>query len=148
MPREIITTDRIAPSVGPFSAAVRAGDLLFLSGQVALDPGTGTLVGRVALEGRSVQIPDAWTDPQYEAKEDARVGAIHTLLGVPLLRDGAPIGVIGLGRQKIEPFTDRQIELVSTFADQASVSGDTVTFEHCIDSYRHLQGGEAAVPSA
>jgi 2-iminobutanoate/2-iminopropanoate deaminase len=44
MPREIITTDRIAPSVGPFSAAVRAGDLLFLSGQVALDPATGKLV--------------------------------------------------------------------------------------------------------
>ena len=44
MPREIVTTDRIAPSVGPFSAAVRAGDLLFLSGQVALDPATGKLV--------------------------------------------------------------------------------------------------------
>jgi 2-iminobutanoate/2-iminopropanoate deaminase len=44
MRREIITTDRIAPSVGPFSAAVRAGDLLFLSGQVALDPATGKLV--------------------------------------------------------------------------------------------------------
>jgi GAF domain-containing protein/nitrogen-specific signal transduction histidine kinase len=90
--------------------------------EVTIRPGTGTLVGRVALEGRPVQIADAWTDPQYEVKGDARVGDIHTLLGVPLLRDGSTIGVIGLGRQRIEPFTSRQIELVSTFADQAVIA--------------------------
>jgi GAF domain-containing protein len=90
--------------------------------EVGIRPGTGTLVGRVAAEGRPVHILDAWTDPLYQAKDDARVGGIHTLLGVPLLRDGAPIGVIGLGRRRIEPFTDRQIELVSTFADQAVIA--------------------------
>jgi GAF domain-containing protein/anti-sigma regulatory factor (Ser/Thr protein kinase) len=90
--------------------------------EVRIHPGSGTLVGRVALHGRPVQILDAWTDPLYEAKEDARVGAIHTLLGIPLLRDGLTVGVIGVARQKIEPFTDRQIELVSTFAAQAVIA--------------------------
>jgi two-component system NtrC family sensor kinase len=90
--------------------------------QVRIRPGSGTLVGRVALEGHAMQILDAWTDPLYEAKEDARVGAIHTLLGVPLFRDGTIVGVIGIGRQKIEPFSQRQIELVSTFADQAVIA--------------------------
>jgi GAF domain-containing protein len=90
--------------------------------EAKIRPGNGTLVGRVALQGRPIQILDAWTDTLYEAKEDARVGAIHTLLGVPLLRDGSTIGVIGLGRQKIEPFTKRQIELVNTFAAQAVIA--------------------------
>jgi signal transduction histidine kinase len=90
--------------------------------KVSIRPGTGTLVGRAVLEGRPVQIPDALTDPLYEVKDDARVGAIRTLLGVPLLRDGSPIGVLGLGRQRIDLFTDRQVELVSTFADQAVIA--------------------------
>ena len=78
--------------------------------EIAIRPGTGTLVGRVALEGRPVHILDAWTDPLYQAKQDARVGGVHTLLGVPLLRAGSPIGVIGLGRQRVRTIyrtTDR-----------------------------------------
>ena len=90
--------------------------------QVAIRPGTGTLVGRVALERRVVQILDAWTDPLYEAGDDARAGGVHTMVGVPLLLDGAPIGVIGLARRRIEPYTQRQIDLVSTFADQAVIA--------------------------
>jgi GAF domain-containing protein len=85
-------------------------------------PGTGTLVGRVALGGRTLQIIDAWTDPLYEAKDDARAGGVHTMLGVPLLRDGVPIGVIGLARRRIEPYTERQIALVSTFAEQGVIA--------------------------
>jgi len=90
--------------------------------EVVIHPGPGTLVGRVARDGRTVQILDAWTDPLYEAKDDARVGGIRTLLGVPLLRDGVVIGVIGLARRRIEPYTDAQIQLVSTFADQAVIA--------------------------
>jgi hypothetical protein len=57
---------------------------------VRIRPSTGTLVGRVALNRDTVQILDAWTDPLYEVKEDARVGGVHTMLGVPLLREGLP----------------------------------------------------------
>ena len=89
---------------------------------VIILPSTGTVVGRAALEGRTVQILDAWTDPLYEAKDDARVGGVHTMIGVPLLREGAPIGVIGLARRRVEAFSEREIQLVTTFADQAVIA--------------------------
>jgi signal transduction histidine kinase len=85
-------------------------------------PGAGTLVGRAALEKRTIHILDCWNDPLYEAKEDARLGGLHTMLGVPLLRDGAAIGVIGLARQRVEAYTDKEIDLVRTFADQAVIA--------------------------
>jgi GAF domain-containing protein/HAMP domain-containing protein/anti-sigma regulatory factor (Ser/Thr protein kinase) len=89
---------------------------------VRIRPGTGTLVGRAASEKRTVQILDAWTDPLYEVKDDARVGGVHTMIGVPLLREGAPIGVIGLARRRVEAFSEREIQLVTTFADQAVIA--------------------------
>jgi GAF domain-containing protein len=93
---------------------------------VRILPGTGTVVGRAALEGATVQILDTWTDPLYEAKDDARVGNVHTMIGVPLLREGAPIGVIGLARRRVEAFSEREIQLVTTFADQAVIAIENV----------------------
>ena len=90
--------------------------------EISIRPGTGTVVGRAVLERRTVHILDAWTDPLYEAKEDARIGGVHTMIGVPLLREGVPIGVIALARQRVEAFTPKQIELVTTFADQAVIA--------------------------
>jgi signal transduction histidine kinase len=97
-------------------------DYALIERNVRIRPGVGTLVGRVALSRDTVQIRDAWADPLYEVKEDARVGGVHTMLGVPLLRDGLPIGVIGLARRKIEPYTEEEIALVRTFADQAVIA--------------------------
>jgi GAF domain-containing protein len=85
-------------------------------------PGTGTLIGRAVLEGHAVQIEDAWEDPLYEVKGDARIGGTHSMLGVPLMREGRPIGAIGLARNRVEPFNDEEVELVTTFADQAVIA--------------------------
>jgi two-component system, NtrC family, sensor kinase len=80
-------------------------------GQVLIEPGRNTLVGRTALEARTVHIPDIRSDPEYtwfEAIE--RSGGVRTLLGVPLMREGIPIGVFNLARVTVRPFTDKQVE--------------------------------------
>ena len=89
-------------------------------------PGRGTLVGRVALENRAVEIVDAWTDPEYAEKEEARVGNVRAMLGVPLMRDGEMIGAFALGRAEPVSFSQRQVDLVSTFADQAVIAIENV----------------------
>jgi signal transduction histidine kinase len=90
--------------------------------QAVIRPGRGSIIGRAALEGRAVQILDAITDPEYEARDDAQINAAHSMLGVPLLREGETIGALGLARNRIEAFTDREVELVTTFADQAAIA--------------------------
>jgi two-component system, NtrC family, sensor kinase len=80
----------------------------------------GTVSGRVFLENKIVHVVDVLADPDYSY--DSQGGQYRTLLGVPLLREGSPIGVITSGRRSMRPFTDKQIELVATFADQAVIA--------------------------
>jgi GAF domain-containing protein len=107
---------RMAASVG-FSAETIA---VVLANPIA--PGRGTVTGRAALTRNVVHIPDARVDPEYTWSAFLRAAETPTMLGVPLLRGGEPIGVIILARQRVEPFTERQIELVQTFADQAVIA--------------------------
>ncbi len=89
---------------------------------VLFEPGSGSVMGRTALEGRPVQVADVLADPQYQLQAAQQKLGYRTCLGVPLLRDGEPIGVIVLMRSTVRPFTDRQIQLAQNFADQAVVA--------------------------
>jgi signal transduction histidine kinase/CRP-like cAMP-binding protein len=85
-------------------------------------PGRDTMVGRTALEGRPVHIPDVLADPEYRWTRAQRAVGYRSVLGVPLLSEGRPIGVIAIHRTEVQPFTRKEIEVLASFADQAVVA--------------------------
>ena len=97
-------------------------------------PERGTATGRALLEGKVVHIPDVRADPDYTFAPAQKPGGFRTALTVPMLRDGTTIGVLGLTRREVRPFTDKQIELVSTFADQAAIAIENVRLFESVEA--------------
>src|SRR6185437_14827087 len=115
---------RAAGNASYYAAATYRHAPEFIESQkgILFAPGRSGVVGRVLLERKSVQIADVFDDPEYAYREFARSGGYRAILGVPLLREGSPIGLFVLHRAAVRPFTDKQIKLVETFADQAVIA--------------------------
>jgi signal transduction histidine kinase/DNA-binding response OmpR family regulator len=105
---------------------------------IAID--RSSVTGRAALEGRIIQVADVLADPEYANLETQRVGGYRTVLGVPLLREGAAVGAVLLTRSEVQPFTQQQIDLITTFADQAVIAIANVSlFDEIQDKSRQLE---------
>ena len=105
-----------------------------------INPGRGTAVGRAVLEGRTIHIHDVLADPDYTYR-GAGLEGFRTILGVLMLREGIPIGVFSVWRNRVLPFTDKQIELVTTFAAQAVIAIENVRlFQELRDAKRRADG--------
>ena len=94
--------------------------------RIPFKPGRGSVTGRALLERTTVQIMDAQADAEYELSLAQKLGGYRTMIGAPLLREGTPIGVFGLARRSVRPFTSKQMELLTTFADQAVIAIENV----------------------
>ncbi|MGB9409640.1 MAG: GAF domain-containing protein, partial [Pseudolabrys sp.] len=99
---------------------------------IKAEPGSAS--GRALLEGRVVHIPDVKADPEYTWSEAQRLGDFRTIVAVPMLREGVPIGVLTLSRSEVRPFTDKQIELLTTFADQAAIAIENVRLFESVEA--------------
>jgi two-component system, NtrC family, sensor kinase len=99
---------------------------------IAAERGSG--FGRALLEGRAVHIPDVKADPEYTLLEGQKLGDYRTVLAVPMLREGVATGVLSLTRSEVRPFTEKQIELASTFADQAAIAIENVRLFESVEA--------------
>jgi GAF domain-containing protein/anti-sigma regulatory factor (Ser/Thr protein kinase) len=93
---------------------------------IPIQPDRGSGFGRALLERRAVHIPDVKADPEYTLVEGQKLGDYRTVLAVPMLREGVVIGVLSLTRSEVRPFSEKQIELATTFADQAAIAIENV----------------------
>jgi len=109
-------------------------------GGIPVVPERSSILGRAILERKVIHISDVQADPEYTWNEAQRLGGFRTALGVPMLREGAPIGVFALTRSDVRPFTEKQIELATTFADQAAIAIENVRlFNEIEDKSRQLE---------
>jgi signal transduction histidine kinase len=131
------------PIEGKFFRAEAYGfspEFIELVRDVPVVPERGSITARALLEGTVIHVADVLTDPDYTFAEAQKLGDFRTILGVPMLRGGTPIGVLALTRSDVRPFTDRQIELANTFADQAAIAIENVRlFNEIQDKNRQLQ---------
>jgi len=96
----------------------------------------GSIMGRALLEQRPVQVVDVLADPEYTLHEAQRASGLRTLLGIPLMSEGAPIGVLAVWRTRVEPFSEAEISLLSTFADQAALAISNVRLFETVERQR------------
>jgi GAF domain-containing protein len=101
---------------------------------IPIKPEKGSASGRALLEGRLVHIADVAADPEYTWSKAQQLGDFRTILAIPMLREGVPIGVLTLTRLDVRPFTDKQIELVTTFADQAAIAIENVRLFESVEA--------------
>src|SRR5262249_5292578 len=99
-----------------------------------ISPGRGTVTGRAVLEGKTIHIADVLDDSEFSFIEAQKMGGFRTVLGVPLMREDAAIGVLVLARSAVRPFTAQQIELVETFADQALIAIENVRLFESVEA--------------